>query len=313
MIMKRISLKSLSALFFWGILFLVPLRSFALTISPPILDLRGLPGETLLAEITLENETQAPLELSGTVEAFVPGAKKSEREFFSSDEGLASWIALSDTKAQLLPGENKKISLKIDIPKEISGGSYYAAVFWSIAPPEGVASGAAVSSRLGALIFLRVEGEIVENIEIQNFGPQKRFNISFPIVFETKIRNNGNVYLAPKGEIVIETWTGRKIATLPWNSSGGRVLPQGDRIIETKWGEHDLWNEIKYGLFGFYRVSIHISYGAPIKEAGDITSFWFVPAPGLAILIIILVLAVIGVRYGLRKYNKWIIKKYIGR
>lgn len=313
MIMKKISFKFLSVLFLGGVFFFAPLKSFALTISPPILDLQSLPGESITASIVLENEIQTSLDLNGSVEAFVPGAKNNEKEFFPSDQGLASWIEISENKVQLSPGESRKILLKINVPKEISGGSYYAAIFWSTAPPAGITSGAAVSSRLGALVFLRVEGSIVENIELQNFGAQKKLNTTFPIIFETKVKNNGNVYLAPKGEIVIETWTGRKIATLPWNSAGLRVLPQGEKIMETKWGEHALWDEIKYGLFGFYRVSVHISYGVPVKELGDITSFWFVPAPSLVILIAAAVLVVLAVRYGLKKYNKWIIKKYIGR
>lgn len=299
---------------FWVALFLlVPCAGFALTISPPILDLKAAPGEVLEAALNLENETGSALNIYGAVEAFNPAAKKGDLEFYPSAEGLPSWIALGENALSLAPGESKKVSLKISVPAEVAGGSYYAAVFWGTSPPENVSSGAAVGARLGCLIFLNVDGAVVQNLEIKNFRTAEKINISLPAIFETTIKNSGNTYLSPKGEIVIKTWTGGQVASLPWNEAGLRVLPGAERTIQTNWGEHGMWPELKLGIWGLYRASIHISYGIPAREIGEMASFWILPWPSLGIFLSAAVLIILIIRFVLQRYNRWIIKKHLGR
>lgn len=290
----------------------LPWKIYALTLSPPIFDLKALPGEVITASLVLENETDAALNLFGEVEAFNSAAKEGEAEFYPSREGLPSWIELSEKEISLAPKESKRIVLKISVPKEAAGGSYYAAAFWGAAPSGDASSGAAVASRLGALIFLRVNGAIAEELELLDFRAVKKINTSLPAIFETKIKNNGNVYLAPKGEIVIKTWTGKNVATIPWNEAGARVLPGTTRTIEAKFGNPNFWEEIKYGIFGFYRASVLVSYGSPTKELGDFASFWILPFPNLIIVTAALILFILAIRFGIRRYNRWVIKKHFG-
>lgn len=299
--------------FFGGLFLFIPSVVSALTISPPIFDLKALPGEIIIASLVLENETNSSLTLRGSVEAFAPNAKGNEAEFYPSNEGLPTWVKLSEQEVSLAPGENKKIVLKIFVPGGTAGGSYYAAVFWAIAPPSDVTTGAAVASKLGALVFLRVEGVVRENLELPNFVTAKKINTSLPVIFEAKVKNTGNVYLAPKGEIVIKNWIGKEVAVLPWNEVGSRVLPGIERTIEAKWGEHKILEEIKYGLWGFYTASIHISYGLEIKETGDVVSFWILPIKSLGIFLSAIILAILIIRFVVARYNQWIIKKHLGR
>lgn len=299
--------------FFGGLFLFIPSVVSALTISPPIFDLKAAPGETLTASLVLENETNSSLTLRGSVEAFAPLAKGNEAEFYPSNEGLPTWIKLSEQEVSLAPRENKKIVLKIFVPGETAGGSYYAAVFWGVAPPSDVTTGAAVASRLGALVFLRVEGAVKENLELPNFVTAKKINTSLPVIFAVKVKNTGNVYLAPKGEIVIKNWIGKEVAVLPWNEVGSRVLPGMERTIEAKWGEHKILEEIKYGFWGFYTASIHISYGLEIKETGDVVSFWILPIKSLGIFLGVIILAILIIYFVVRGYNQWIIKKHFGR
>lgn len=311
MIMRKLFFK-LILIFFTSLILFAPRTIFALTISPPIFDLKATPGETITGSLVLENETNSPLTLRGSVEAFAPNAKGNEAEFYPSDEGLPFWIELSEKEIFLAPGEKKKIILRISVPSGTAGGSYYAAVFWGTAPPGGVATGAAIASRLGALVFLRVEGAVRENLELSNFGTAKKINTSLPVVFEAKVKNTGNVYLAPKGEIIVKSWIGREVAALPWNEAGLRVLPGMERTIEAKWSEHQILKEIKYGLFGFYTASIHISYGLEIKETGDIVSFWVLPIKSLGIFLGAIILAILIIRLVVRRYNQWIIRHHLG-
>lgn len=302
--------KLISLVIFSFILFL-PAKISALTISPPIFDLRAKPGETLQASLSLENETNSPLNLYGLVEAFNPTAKGGDLEFYPSEEGLSSWVALSENSLSLAPGESKKIFFTINVPAGTAGGSHYAAIFWGTSPPGAAPGGVAVASRLGALIFLNVEGTVIQDLEISNFKTTKKINLSLPIIFETSVKNKGNVYLAPKGEIIIKTWTGKQVAALPWNEAGLRALPGTERIISTPWGKRNILEELTLGIFGFYRASIHLSYGAPVKEAGDLVSFWILPLGGLGIFLLAVILGVLIISFAVRRYNKWIIRKHL--
>lgn len=310
---KNFEFRILKLGIFCCVLFLqfLPRPSQALTISPPIFDLRAAPGEVLNTALNLENETSGALNLYGSVEAFNPAAKKGDSEFYPSGEGLPSWIALGESAMSLAPGESKKVSLKISVPAETTGGSYYAAVFWGTSPGN-VPSGAAVGARLGCLIFLSVDGAVIQNLEITNFQTVKKINTIFPAIFETTLKNGGNTYLAPKGEIVIRNWIGKQVAALPWNDAGLRVLPGAERTIQAKWGEHAIWPELKLGIWGFYRASISISYGVPAKEIGDTASFWILPLPSLGIFLSVVVLIILIIRFVLQRYNRWIIKKHLG-
>ena len=117
--------------------------------------------------LNLENETGEALNLYGSTEAFNPTAKKGDLEFYPSAEGLPAWIELSEKALNLAPGESKKVSLKISVPAEVAGGSYYAAVFWGTSPPENVSSGAAVGARLGCLIFLNTFAQTYGVIDVR--------------------------------------------------------------------------------------------------------------------------------------------------
>ncbi len=284
----------------------------ALTLSPPILDLSAAPGEVITPIVSLENETNSEIFLRGETEAFSPSANPGQAEFYKTEEGLPSWIKFEETEFVLASGENKKILLNITVPNDARPGSYYAAVFWSTGNPDKTVSGANITSRLGVLIFLRVEGTVTEKLELENFGTKKIFS-SLPITLEAQVKNIGNVHLIPKGEIVIKTWTGKQVAAIPWNESSLRVLPGVERKIVTVWGNHKFFEELKFGIFGFYTASLHISYGSPIKEVGDIASFWILPWRSFSIALLALCLAVLAMRYGIGAYNRWIVKKHMRR
>jgi len=307
----RISKTRLLSSFIFCLILFLPWKTSALTLSPPILDLTASPGEIVTSSIVLENETNLSLSISGYVEAFAPDAHSGEAEFFPSNEGLVSWIELGEREFVLAPGEVKKVFFKINIPKDIRPGSYYAAVFWGTPPPLGVSSGARVASRLGALIFLRINGYVSENLELKDFGVKKIYT-ALPAIFSVRVKNSGDVHLIPKGEILIKTLTGKQVAVIPWNESNFRVLPGGERVIEAKWGRGNFFEEVKVGGTGYYRASIHISYGSPIKETGDFISFWVLPIKSLGIAISTLILLAFFARACLKTYNKWIIRRHLG-
>lgn len=285
----------------------------AITLSPPIIDTSAMPGETITPQVSVSNEGTQPITLNGSVEAFRASERPGVAEFFPSDNGLPTWINLEEKEILLKPGESKKIMLTIRVPLNTEPGSYYAAIFWSTTSGPNPGSGAAVMSRLGTLIFLRVQGNTTEKLEILSFSPVKNIFWSWPAAFSASVKNTGNVHLVPRGELIIRSWSGKQIAILPWNESGLRVLPGSERKMEQIWREKNLWEELKAGIWLRYSATLHLSYGAPIKETGDFVSFWFFPWQSFGIAILSLLLLFFGIKFAIRKYNRWVIKKHLGK
>lgn len=315
MIMKFSSLKNLSPIIF-GAIFLFIFSgqlAAAITLSPPIIDTSAMPGEIITPQVSVSNDSSLPITLSGSVEAFRASSRPGVAEFFPSDTGLPTWINLEEKEILLKPGEGKKIMLTIRVPENVEPGSYYAAVFWSTKSGANHGSGASVTSKLGTLIFLRVAGDATEKLEILSFSPMKNIFWSLPAAFGANVKNTGNVHLIPRGELVIRSFFGKQVAILPWNESGLRVLPGSERKIEQLWGEKNLWEELKAGIWLRYTATLHLSYGAPIKETGDFVSFWFFSWQSLGIAILSLLALFFGIKFAIKKYNRWIIKKHLGR
>lgn len=293
--------------------FVLPSAVKAITLSPPILDLNAAPGETITSAVILENEGLETIVLKSEIEAFAPSSRPGEPEFYTSKEGLVSWIRVGEELVSLPKGASKKIMLTISPPEDAKPGSYYAALFWRQGGNDVQDSGAAVSSRVGTLIFLRVEGTVIEKLEIESFYSPKKIFSNPPVVLETKVKNSGDVHLVPKGEIIIRSFSGRQVAVLPWNEAGVRLLPGTERIISSNWNPDSLREFITKGLWLRYTATARYSYGSPVKEISDFAVFWFLPWKKILIILAIAVLVIVFARWAVKKYNKWLIRKHLGR
>ncbi len=305
----------------------------ALTISPPKIEIDGAPGDVINQVIKLYNEEGRDNVFFAEVQNFQARGEMGEPGFTQSAEkdgfSLASWIEVSTEPIALSAGERREILFKVIIPQNADPGGHYAGVLFSTTPP-GKETGAAsigISGKLGPLILLKVAGEIQESGKLLEFDTKNgtKFFTRKPVEFYIRFSNQGNIHLKPRGEIKIKgifdiTSTPDSLAV---NETEGNVLPNSVRKFETVWGKADnkiaeennagfveeLKNEWRNFAFGKYQADLILSYGSEGQQVEKSLEFWVIPWRIITCLAIGLFILIIILKFGIKKYNKWVIEK----
>lgn len=301
----------------------------ALTVIPPSVEFTADPGQTIQTEVKLYNETASSMTLYSDVRNF---SAKDESgtptfDFTTEPTDLATWIDVSEEPLVIGAGERVSIPVTITVPNDAEPGGHYAVLFYGNQPPsDGGATQIAIGSKVGSLFLVRVSGEIVENGSIASFGlGDKQFATHLPVVFGLRFNNSGNVHVRPTGTITVTNMFGKTSTTLELNPNKGATLPGTIRNYQTTWEKNtaasstgniwsDFWKEVgnewRNFAFGRYTAQAVMTFGATTpQQTGASVSFWIIPWQLLSILVIIVAAIVLGLIFGIKKYNSWIIQK----
>ena len=299
---------------------------FALTISPAKLEITGDPGTTINSEFELFNEQLDSKILYSSFSNFDSDGETGAPHFTASDTGLASWIK-TDSSISLASNEKRTINFSVTIPKDAEPGGHFAAIFWGTQSPESQDGGqVSIGGKLGILVLLRVSGYVKEGSDLLGFGAKNNQKIfsTLPISLEYRINNSGGDRIIPTGQVIIRNLKLWNTATLLANKKIGSVLPGSVRKFEVVWGNNQLENDKKvsnsgfltsamYQLFNFHlgwysaELSVVIAQdNEPIKKS---FSFFVIPWQLLSIILLLFILFGGLGTVGLKRYNRWIIKK----
>lgn len=305
-----------------GVLIL-PLAGQAVTVSPPLIEIDANKGDTINQTLKVRNEAAEPAVYYLSAERFVAGGEEGTPQFVGEDVGLATWINFP-VKAVTVPGgETVEIPFTINVPDYAGPGGQYAAVFLSTLPPDKAAGGSQVqiASKIGSLILVRIAGEIKEGAEVKEFKTAADSYNSLPVNFTARVENTGNIHVKPMGTVLIKNMFGSIAGQVSVNEAGGNVLPKQIRKFEASWvknpnavNANTFWGKYRQEkenyAFGKYSAEMNLAYGTAGKMLTATTSFWVIPWHVIIVNIIILVIVVVVLYFGLKRYNKWLIKKY---
>ncbi|KKP98269.1 MAG: hypothetical protein US71_C0012G0024 [Parcubacteria group bacterium GW2011_GWD2_38_12] len=313
---------------------------FALTISPVRMEISGDPGQTLQGELELLNEQKESKTFYSSAQNFEARGESGAPYFLpDTSKGLASWIKVQES-VTLKPDERKTIPFSIEIPRNTEPAGYFAAILWGTSPPQTQGGGeVTIGGKLGVLILLSVSGETQEGGGLLEFKTEGgKFLTSLPITFNYRFSNDGSQRARPEGRLKVKNIFGGTSAMLSANSSLGNILPKSIRKFEVVWktkSQDDfdefakvkqqyiknteeekvegffgaVRNEWKNFAFGLYKAELDLTYGQEQKTAEAQFRFFVFPWHLLSIIIFIFALLGIGGWFGLKKYNRWIIKK----
>lgn len=299
-------------------------RGQGIEISPPLIQLKADPGETITTEIRLRNMTDVELVAQGAVNDFLAGDESgTPRILFKEDEkspySLKDYIFEVPT-VMLQPRELRSTEATINVPEDASPGGHYGIVRFVAAPSRPGAEESAVnlSASIGTLVLLEVSGEVKRSLEVREFttvkdipeqqkstGNQNQDNVGnatgffeyTPVSFRTRLANTGNVHQQPHGTIRVYNTFGKEMATLEFNQSDRNILPESIRRFN-----HTLEREWMFGRYTA-QVNLHSTVNAT-------TSFWVIPYKMGAIVIILLTAVIFFSRRALRAYKRNILRKY---
>jgi hypothetical protein len=293
----------------------LPLSVFAqeagqgLEISPPLIELVADPGQTIETQIRIRNVTDQALVANAQYNDFTSGDDEDgrpklligENENEESPYTIKNWLT-SIPRVTLQPSQSIIIKVVLTIPADASPGGHYGVIRFTGTPPEGGSNSVSLSASIGTLILVTVSGDVNEQAEIleiyTSHNDDKKSVFEYgPVTINTRLKNNGNIHIQPIGKIIVTNMFGRTVDTFEFNTSRGNVLPSSIRRFENDFN--------KRLLFGRYNIQADIAYGSQGTIIKSASSFWAIPYKLMAVVTVLIVLAVFGVR----KYNQYIVKR----
>ncbi len=271
-----------------------------LTVSPARQTVQVDPGSVEKTTVTFFNQANIPVAGNIKVVDFIVKDKSGtpfllEGESIPTKYSAASWIKTSQDKVIIAANTSVKITLTIEVPKNASPGGRYAAVYFEptgtlpnirefVTQKEGEQI---TTSRLAALINIRVNGPIVEEAVIKSFEVPSFLEYG-PVVVRAEIYNNGSYHITPKGKITLTNAQGKLIEEYTLEEKN--IFPENSRIYEAALG-----NKVMIGKFN---VSLLATYGDSNQMLSATQVIWLFPwkitlAIVLAIAIVILLIVLI--------------------
>jgi len=279
-------------------------------IRPLIVDLNADRGKTYTINVNLMNVTTADLVYKGAARDFKAHDESGTPEVLlnsnlPASSSVAGWISIPQNIA-IKSKQNKTFPVTITIPPNAEPGGHYGVLQFSGSAPELESTGVAAEASVGTLLFIRVNGQATESLELRDFFTMRGQSRSSwfeygPITLVERINNTGNVHMRPTGEVTISNMFGKTVATLKVNEQKNIVLPTSTRRFDQTL--HKKW------LFGRYTASVSLAYGTQGQVLLGTTSFWVVPYKLIVLILLVLAALVLTIRFFIRRYNAKIIQK----
>ena len=273
---------------------LSPLVGHAASVSPSTIDMVSSGAEVLESSFTIFNTSANAQTYFLDLLAFEPSGEDGTPAFTpekSSDSAFLSWIAFPLQEVPVPALSTVDVPFRVAVPDDVAAGTYYGAITVSTAPSEVVATnGATIEATTAILVFLTVEGETVEKLELLDFTFEQTGSTLPFGTFRYRLQNQGNVYLVPDGTVRLTGLFGQTIASVDANEAQGRVLPSSTRTFEVALNPGECsWldrarHQLRYLLFGPVKAELALTYG----QEGSITSqttMQILPTELLAVLV----------------------------
>jgi len=272
----------------------------AITTVTPVIEVDIDPGTTETATIQLYNETDAPLALVGAIEPFSPTGEEGQIELrLAADSDVAlTWITFAQDTVVIQPGQIVSVPFSVTAPDQAAPGGYYAVLFWGTQP---TADGQVqITARIGSLVFIRVTGPAVEQLEVLEFLVNRELSFELPVTFTSRVSNTGNVHVKPVGELNVTNVFGQR-GIVPVNSEAAAILPGSVRLFSISYGQQPAKNfitdwvsrvgdEITLGAYGPLRATLNLTYGDG-RQVAATTQLTVVPyrtvVTGLVFLVVL--------------------------
>ena len=299
-----------------------------LVTSPLPISLVSEPGQTISTELRVKNAGSRPETLRIDIMKFGAFEEEGAPRLLDREPGddFLDWVTFSEETFTLEPEEWKTVTATFALPPSASFGYYYAFVFTRASEEESLGEReTAVVGGTASLVLLEARvPNAKREITVTEFSTDRMVYEFLPVSFSVKLRNSGNVHVAPRGNIFLEKGGDKDIALLEINPGKGNILPDSARIFEESWkdgfpvyqeriedgnavlnerGEREIelhwnWQEASKLRFGKYKAKMLLIYDDGVRDVPieGVVSFWVVPWRLLAGAIFIGIFFFIGMK-----------------
>ena len=259
------------------------------TITPPVFELKANPGDKLSEVVSVFNNGAEDLFIASSIENLKPMGEHGQVQVIGdSTEGLASlkdWIKITAGNFDLKKGTTKNVSFDINVPGNAEpGGHFVTILFGTTTSNAGSGTGSQFSQKIGTLVLLTIAGQAKESAIVTKFSPVKKLFLKNQTVdFNLKIQNQGNVYVRPRGFLVITNIFGQKVAQI--ETDGKNILPSATREIPLEFKSKH--------LFGPHTATLVLVYGNSNQNLNATSGFLVIPWLSTLIVVVLLILIIL--------------------
>jgi len=192
------------------------------------------PGEVKNAKVDVINQSDQPVEVkiypvdAVTTKdgAFAPQPEDAKKT------GVGAWTSLPVSELSLGPNETKTVDFTIKVPENAEVGDHMGAIIVQGKEVPAAAEGTTmrVVTRVGARIYLTVPGELIRELELNEFSWKMEEGLA---VFYLTLTNKGNIRISPKGEIEIKNKSGKVVDKIAITER--EVFPKDTIVLPTRW------------------------------------------------------------------------------
>ena len=270
-------------------------------LEPAKLEVTLDPGAVTTETLNILNRTDKTLDFKIEIEDFSGSKDPSQTVILKGDErgpySLKDYLIPEISDFSLEPGQQIILPIVINIPLDAEPGGLYGSVLISSQANAQGSTGTAIISRLGALFFVNVNGEVTRDGQLTSF--KKIDSEGAKTSFELLFTNNGNVHLNPYGNIRIFNLMGTQISEV--EVPAYFAMPDSVRYRKVEWN--------KGKLFGRYKAvaSINRGYDNIVDEMS--LTFWVMSAKLLVTILGGIILLILIIIWLIRTFDFNIVKE----
>lgn len=326
-----------SSLFFFVscVFFVNPFTVFAqtagdlrLVTSPLPINLSVEPGTRVSTPIRVKNDGDATERLGISLMKFRAYGENGAPQLMEPEPGdeSVSWVGFSEKEFSIVPGEWKTITATFDVPSTAAFGYYYAVVFSRAGGAVAVKPGeTALTGGTAVLVLLDAAvKDAKRQAEIVEFSADRKWYEFLPATFTVRLKNTGNVHIAPRGNLFVGREGKNNADFLEVNLEKGNILPDSFREFEVKWSDgfpvyedrkedgkivHDAgggilkdlvwdWKNAAHLRFGKYEAKLLVVYDDGQRDVPleGMVSFWVFPWRLMIGVLVVALFALVGLK-----------------
>ncbi len=309
-------------------------EGFNVITSPLPIKISTTPGKTVETSLRIKSQNTQPEGIKVSLLKFKGNGTTGQPDLLdiTSKDTFANWVTFSPSQFVAQPGVWNTVKMTIKVPQD-AGLGYYMAVTFSPSKQPGAPDVTNLKGSAATLVLLDVKnGQEKRELKLVDFSTDHTVYEYLPSNFNVKVRNNGNIYISPAGNVFISRGD-KPVDTIDFNAAGGSVLPESVRIFKMPWKngfpaykdrlvegkpitdsngnlKQDLkWNfaEANKFRFGKYTAKLLIVYDDGKRDVPIESTLTFWVIPWKLMLVGTLIIALVG--YGLFTLSRGVVSK----
>lgn len=217
----------------------VPESGINMTVTPISLTLNTDPGVPVTSAIKIRNNGNETEYIRPEIATFDASGENGTPVIkpLKPEDTFDDWLTFDQEIIQVRPGEWQTVVVNFDPPAEAALDYYYMLLFKRAqeVPVEGTTS---LTGAPAIFVLAKVNSpNAIQELQLEEFSVPKIFFEFLPVPLQLRIKNTGNTYLAPTGNVFIDGNGKKDIAVLSINPQNSYILPDSEREFSLKWTE----------------------------------------------------------------------------